>query len=85
MDWKRLLGGFSFARTHYAADNRARNVDQLSEKLMSRHFGPNNSLWRNPVDAANKTNVRSRISKPSIRVLISSGVSTFGAALRFAP
>src|SRR6266850_7674014 len=39
-------------------------------KSISPHFRPNISLCRNPVDAARRTNVRSRSARPSISALI---------------
>jgi hypothetical protein len=51
-------------------------------KSMSPHFTPNNSLCRKPVDAAIKTNVRSRILKTN--ALISVGARTVGGLRRFA-
>src|SRR5439155_19834216 len=42
-------------------------------KSISPHFKPNISLCRNPVEAARRTNVRSRSARPSISALISAG------------
>ena len=53
-------------------------------KSMSRHFKPNNSLCRKLVEAANRTNVRSRSARPSISALISTGSRTEGAVRRLA-
>ncbi len=54
-------------------------------KSTSRHLSPNNSLCLKPVDAANRTSVRSRRSRCSIKALISAAVSTSGALRRLAP
>src|SRR2546429_8856933 len=48
------------------------------------HFKPNNSLCRNPVDAARGTNVRSLCARPLISALISAGIKMAGAVRRFA-
>jgi hypothetical protein len=47
-------------------------------KSISPHFNPNNSLCRNPVDAARRTNVRSRSARPLISALISAGIRMVG-------
>jgi len=52
-------------------------------KSISPHFKPNNSLCRNPVDAAKRTNVRSRSARPLISALISAGIRMMGAVRRF--
>jgi hypothetical protein len=56
----------------------------LWAKSMSPHFKPNISLCRKPVEAARRTNVRSRTSKLSTNALISLGTSTVGGLRRFA-
>ena len=57
----------------------------LWAKSMSPHFKPNISLCRKPVEAARRTNVRSRTSRLSTNALISLGTSTVGGLRRFAP
>src|SRR5260370_34741911 len=47
-------------------------------KSISPHFKPNISLCRNPVEAARRTNVRSRRARPSISALISAGARVAG-------
>jgi hypothetical protein len=56
----------------------------LCAKSMSLHFKPNISLCRKPVEAASRTNVRSRMSKWSTNALISLGTRTVGGLRRFA-
>src|SRR3989442_4436146 len=54
----------------------------LWAKSMSPHFKPNISLCRKPVEAARRTNVRSRTSKLSTNALISLGraqLAVYGA------
>src|SRR5437899_4984103 len=53
-------------------------------KSISPHFRPNISLCRNPVDAARRTNVRSRSARPSISALISAGTRVAGGVRRLA-
>src|SRR5256884_576589 len=53
-------------------------------KSISPHFRPNISLCRNPVDAARRTNVRSRSARPSISALISAGTRVAGGVWRLA-
>ena len=52
-------------------------------KSISPHFKPNISLCRNPVDAARRTNVRSRSARPSINALISAGTRMAGRCSAF--